>query len=136
MRLLEVVLVAVTCALIGLSITPPQMAEAFSVAPIALLYLLSVGNHMSVRFPSMSNPDRVSRAGPGHGIAGVVQFLLFPLSLAPVLAAFVVRQRGGGQQGFVLMLALAALGGCFALLAVLDRSARYAERTASCFSAT
>jgi ABC-2 type transport system permease protein len=125
--LLEVALVAVTCALIGLTITLQQLIEAFSVAPIALLYLLSVGNHMSVHFPSMSNPDRVSRAGPGHGIAGLVQFLLFPLSLGPVLAAFVVRQRGGGPQGFALMLALAAAGGCLLYLTVLDRSARYAE---------
>jgi ABC-2 type transport system permease protein len=125
--LLEVALVAVTCTLIGLTITLPKLAEAFGVALIALLYLLSVGNHMSVRFPSMSNPDRVSRAGPGHGVAGMVQFLLFPLSLTPIFAAFIVRHRGGGQEGFLLLLAAAAVGGCLLYLAVLDRSARYAE---------
>jgi ABC-2 type transport system permease protein len=126
--LLEVALVAVTCSLIGLPVSLEQLAEAVGVALIALLYLLSVGNHMSVRFPSMSNPDRVSRAGPGHGVAGLVQFLLFPLSLAPILAAFVVRQRGGGQQGFLLLLATAGIGGLLLYLAVLDRSARYADR--------
>ncbi len=126
--LLEVALVGVTCALIGLPISAEQLIEAFTVALIALLYLLSVGNHMTVRFPSRSNPDRVSRAGPGHGITGAVQFLLFPASLFPVLFAFVVRHSDGGQQGFLLTLALAAVGGCSLYLAVLDSSARYAEQ--------
>ena len=126
--LVEVALVAVTCSLIGLTIGMEQLVEAFGVALVALLYLLSVGNHMSVRFPSMSNPDRVSRAGPGHGVTGLVQFLLFPLSLAPILTAFVVRQGNGGQEGFLLVLAAAAIGGCLLYLAVLDRSARYAEQ--------
>jgi ABC-2 type transport system permease protein len=126
--LLEVALVAVTCTLIGLTITLPQLVEAFGVSLIALLYLLSVGNHMSVRFPSMSNPDRVSRAGPGHGVTGMVQFLLFPLALSPILAAFVIRHRSSGQEGFLAMLAVAAVGGCLLYLAVLDRSARYADQ--------
>jgi ABC-2 type transport system permease protein len=126
--LLEVALVAVTCALIGLTITLPQLFEAFGVSLIALLYLLSVGNHMSVRFPSTSNPDRVSRAGPGHGVNGMVQFLLFPLALSPILAAFVVRHHSSGEQGFLAMLAVAAAGGCLLYLAVLDRSARYADQ--------
>jgi ABC-2 type transport system permease protein len=125
--LLEVALVAVTCALIGLPITTQQLLEAFVVATIALLYLLSVGNYMSVRFPSRSNPDRVSRAGPGHGITGAVQFLLFPASLVPVLFAFVVRHGDAGQQGFFLALMAAALGGCLLYATVLDRAARYAE---------
>jgi ABC-2 type transport system permease protein len=126
--LLEVALVAVTCALIGLPITAQQLLEAFVVAAIALLYLLSVGNYMSVRFPSRSNPDRVSRAGPGHGITGAVQFLLFPASLVPVLFAFVVRHGDAGEQGFFLALAAAALGGCLLYATVLDRAARYAEQ--------
>jgi ABC-2 type transport system permease protein len=126
--LLEVALVALTCSLIGLAITLPQVVEALGVTLVALLYLLSVGNHMSVRFPSMSNPDRVSRAGPGHGITAIVQFLLFPLSLAPVLAAFVVRHQNGSQESFLLLLSVAALGGFLLYLAVLDYSARYAER--------
>lgn len=126
--LLEVALVAVTCALIGLPITAGQLLEAFVVTMIALLYLLSVGNHMTVRFPSRSNPDRVSRAGPGHGITGAVQFLLFPASLLPVLFTFVVRHSDAGQQGFLLALALAAAGGCLLYLTVLGRSATYAEQ--------
>jgi ABC-2 type transport system permease protein len=126
--LLEVALVAVTCLLIGLPVSGRQILEAFAVASIALLYLLAVGNYMTVRFPSRSNPDRVSRAGPGHGVTGAVQFLLFPASLAPVLSAFAAGYGGAGQQGFLLTLAAAAAGGCLLYLAVLDRSARYAEQ--------
>jgi ABC-2 type transport system permease protein len=126
--LIEVALVAGTCALIGLPVGVVQVVEAFAVASVALLYLLAVGNHMTVRFPSRSNPDRVSRAGPGHGVTGAVQFLLFPAALVPVLSAFGVGLGGGGQQGFLLMLAVAAAGGFLLYWTVLDRSARYAEQ--------
>jgi hypothetical protein len=125
--MVEVALVSVTCTLIGLQVEPRQILEAFGVSLIALLYLLSVGNHMSVRFPSMSNPDRVSRAGPGHGITGAVQFLLFPLSLSPVLSAFVVRHTHGAEHLFYVVLAAALGGGCLLYSAVLERSAKYAE---------
>lgn len=126
--LLEVVCVGVTCSLIGLPINLERMVEAVGVALVALLYLLSVGNHMSVHFPSMSNPDRVSRGGPGHGITATVQFLFFPLSLSPIFAAFVVKHRHASQEGFLLVLAAAAIAGALLYTAVLNRSARYAEQ--------
>ena len=126
--LLEIGLVVVTCWLIRFPLSLEKVAESFAVSLIALLYLLSVGNHMSVRFPSISNPDRVSRAGPGHGIAGAVQFLLFPLSLSPIFVAFLARRVSGSQLAFVLLLAAAAVAGCLLYATVLNGSARFAEQ--------
>jgi ABC-2 type transport system permease protein len=96
----EVALIALVCWLVGVEIGLVQIAEAVAISLIALLYLLSVGNYMSVRFPVASNPDRISRAGPGHGLRAAVQFLLFPLALLPLLLAFVVRYQLGNPLLF------------------------------------
>ena len=52
----ELVLIILVCALIGLPSGPREILEAAVVGSIAMLYLLSVGNHTSVRFPTASNP--------------------------------------------------------------------------------
>ena len=124
----ELVLITLVCALIGLPSGPREILEAAVVGSIAMLYLLSVGNHTSVRFPVASNPDRVSRAGMGHGLSAVIQFLLFPLSLAPIAAAFVARQAGWGEEAFAGVLALAAVGGAALYLYTLSRSALIGRR--------
>jgi ABC-2 type transport system permease protein len=108
----ETAAVALMCWIAGLPVTPWVILEALAVTTTALFYLQSVGNHMSVHFPIASNPDRVSRAGQGHGLRAAVQFLLFPMSLTPVFAAFVWRFLFESQSGFVwIMLAAAILGG-------------------------
>ena len=125
---LELALVALACRLIGLAIGFQQILEAALIGMIAMLYLLSVGNHMSVRFPVASNPDRVSRAGMGNGLRAAIQFTLFPLSLAPIAAAIASRYYWGGDEGFAGALAIAALAGAGLYLFTLTRSAAYGER--------
>ena len=124
----ELALITLVCALIGLPSGPREILEAAVVSSIAMLYLLSVGNHTSVRFPTASNPDRVSRAGMGHGLSAVIQFLLFPLSLAPIAAAFVTRRAGWGEEAFAGVLALAAVGGAALYLYTLSRTALIGRR--------
>ena len=126
--LLEIALVCGVCLLIGLPVGIPESLEAFAVGLIALLYLMSVGNHMSVRHPVASNPDRISRAGPGHGLRATVQFMLFPLSLLPLLAAYISRYRYDSLEGYVAVLALAATGGGTLYLVTLSRTVRYGRR--------
>ena len=126
--MLEIALVCGVCLLIGLPVGLPESLEAFAVGLIALLYLMSVGNHMSVRHPVASNPDRISRAGPGHGLRATVQFLLFPMSLLPLLAAYIGRYRYDSLEGYVGVLALAAAGGITLYLLTLTRTVRYGRR--------
>jgi ABC-2 type transport system permease protein len=108
---LEVALVALVCGLVGVETGWVQIVETVAVAAIALLYLLSVGNYMSIRFPVASNPDRISRAGPGHGVRATVQFLLFPLALAPLLAGFVLRHLSGSEYLFSAWVAAVGVAG-------------------------
>ena len=107
----ETTAVLVICRVIGLPVGWPQALETLAAASIALLYLLSVGNHMSVRYPIASNPDRVSRSGASHGVRAAAQFFLFPLSLGPLLAAFFARYVTGQPQSFWTLAAGAAIGG-------------------------
>lgn len=108
----ETACVGLMCWIAGLPVGWAEMLEAFAVTTTALFYLQSVGNHMSVHFPIASNPDRVSRAGPGHGLRAAVQFLFFPLSLTPIFAAFIWRFLFETQAGFIwIMLAAAIFGG-------------------------
>ena len=108
--LLEVILIGLVGGWFGLMSSPLAIVEAFVIGGIALLYLFAVGNFMSVRFPVPSDPDRISRGGAGHGIRSAAQFLLFPLSLSPVLAVLAIGILGGSPLAYSAGL-LGAIGG-------------------------
>jgi hypothetical protein len=107
----ELFLISSICAIIGMQITVRSIVEAVLIGAVSLLWLLAVGNQMTVREPVPSNPDRVSHSSAGNGLRGVVQFFAFPLSLSPVFAALAYRFFGGGDLGFVSILGGAAGGG-------------------------
>jgi ABC-2 type transport system permease protein len=125
--MVEVTLIAIVCWLVGVEVGPAQIVEAVAVSGIALLYLLSVGNYMSVRFPVASNPDRISRAGPGHGLRAAVQFLLFPLALLPLVLAFVVRYQLQNALLFGAWVGAAGVLGLGLYLFTLQRVSRRGE---------
>lgn len=125
--LLEVMLIAAVCWVVGSPAGPMQLVEACVVTLIALFYLLSVGNHMSVRFPTPSNPERVSSSGVGHGLRAAVQFLLFPVALLPIFLAFSARYHGLSAEGFLALLSLVAGGGFLLYHVTLAQAARYGE---------
>jgi hypothetical protein len=107
----ELFLISAICAVIGMQVTARSVVEAICIGAISLLWLLAVGNQMSVREPVPSNPDRVSHSSAGNGLRGVVQFIAFPLSLSPVFAALAYRFLGGSDLGFVSFLGGAAGSG-------------------------
>lgn len=124
----ELALVSAICWAVGLPVGPPQIVEGFVVTSVALLYLLMVGNHMSVRFPVPSNPDRVSRAGASHGLRAAVQFLFFPLSLTPILFAFLWRFALDSPSGFFWMMIAAGVLGAMLYVATFLSAAGYGQR--------
>lgn len=137
---LEMFAVAATCRLIGLRVGPAEVLEAAAVTLVALLFLLSVGNTMSVRFPTPSDPDRMSRAGGGHGVRAAAQFLLFPLSLAPLAGAFFLSRAWGGPASFVWALtgvgAIGALVYSFSFLKAAAHGRTHREELAARLSAS
>ncbi len=124
----EVLLIIAMCWVFGLVTEAFQVVEALMVGVIALLYLSAIGNHMSVRFPIPSDPERISRAGTGHGARAFVQFLLFPISLSPILAAFLARYFLQSETAYFAMLAASTIAGVAIYFGSLGASARFGHR--------
>lgn len=123
----EVLLIAAAAKLLGLALGRWSVLEAVGVSAIALLYLTSIGNIMSVRFPVASNPDRVSRAGPGHGIRAAVQFFIYPMMMSPIMLAYVIRYVRGDLNGFLAWLVGISVVGVALYAITLWYSARYGD---------
>jgi len=122
--ILEVVLIGLVSGWFGMMSSPLAMTEAFVLGGTALLYLFTVGNHISVRYPAPSNPDRISRGSGGHGIRAAVQFLLFPISLAPVLGVLAIGASGGSPLAYGAGLVGAIGGGVLLYATGLSSSAK------------
>ena len=127
--LLQVLLISLISSWFGMISTPLAIGEALLVAGIGMLYLLSVGNYMSVRFPIASNPDRISRGGSGHGIRSAAQFLLFPMALAPVLAVVAASELSDNLAATTGGVFLVTVGGILLYLVTLTNAARTMGRT-------
>lgn len=110
----ELFLISAICAVIGMQVTARSVVEAVCIGAVSLLWLMAVGNQMSVREPVPSNPDRVSHSSAGNGLRGIVQFFAFPFALSPVFAALAYRFLGGSDLGFVSILGGAASSGVIA----------------------
>ncbi|MDA1314450.1 MAG: hypothetical protein O2968_14010 [Acidobacteria bacterium] len=123
--MLEVALIGLVSGWFGMTSSPLAVIEAFVIGATALLYLFTVGNYISVRFPAPSNPDRISRGSGGHGMRAAVQFVLFPLSLAPVAGVLAIGALGGSPLAYGAGLVGAIGGGVLLYAAGLSSSAKY-----------
>ncbi len=108
---LELLMAAVICKAVGLLVGVEELLEAIAVGSVALMSLMAVGNYMSVRFPVPTNPDRVSRSGPGHGLRATLHFLIFPFALTPIFAAYILRHQSQSAGLFAAVLVAACLIG-------------------------
>ncbi len=131
--LLQILFISMISGWFGMISTPLVIGEALLVGGIALLYLLSVGNYISVRFPIASNPDRISRGGMGHGIRSAAQFLLFPLSLAPVLAVIAAAELSDNVAATMGGVFAVTAGGILLYIVTLTNAARTMLRTREYF---
>jgi hypothetical protein len=120
---LEIILIGLVSGWFGMMSSPLAVIEAFVIGATALLYLFTVGNYISVRFPVPSNPDRISRGSASHGIRAAVQFVLFPLSLAPVLGVLAIGASGGSPLAYGVGLVGAIGGGVVLYVSGLSSSA-------------
>ena len=108
--LLEVTLITGVCFALRLPVTIPSVAEALSVSLVLCIYLLGVGNVVSVYFPRPANPE------DSWGTSGRKQraFLLLPIFgivLFPIFLAFLARYAFRSQAAFYGVLGFAAIFG-------------------------
>lgn len=115
---LEITMVAIVCALLRLPLTASMIAESFSVAFVLTVFLLAIGNLMSVRSPRPIDPAQSWR----RSSAGRVQaFLLvvYPAAAAPVMLAYAARYAFDSQIAFYATLLFdLAIGGIFYWIAM------------------
>jgi len=122
---LQVLVLAFICFILGVTIGPWQVLEALGVAAIASVYMAAVGNLTSVVFAAGVSPERVSRAGGGRGVQGLM-VLLYPLLISPLLAAYFTRYFWHTLRGFALLLGIAACGAAALYAATLPLASRLA----------
>jgi ABC-2 type transport system permease protein len=107
---LEVFILCVVTCLFGVSPGAAQTLETMLVIGVCSLYMLALGNISSVHYPRGLNPERVSQGGASSRFQAMIM-LLYPLSLLPVLLAYVARYAFKSDLAFYLVLGFAGLVG-------------------------
>ncbi len=85
--LLEIIAIAIVCALLRLPLSVLQILEAFSVTCVVTLFILSIGNLSSFYNPRAVNPVKSFRTG-SSGRTQAMLMLAFPVALIPVALAY------------------------------------------------
>lgn len=125
--LLEVFIIALSCAVLPLSIPASRVYEAFLVAVIVSMYLLATGNLSSVYYPKSVDPAQ------SWGRQASTRFhfyllLVFPVLLLPVLLAYGARWAFDSDAAFYGVLALAAFAGAAYYWVALQSAVEAASR--------
>jgi ABC-2 type transport system permease protein len=108
---IEIIAIAVVCALLRLPLSGLQILEAFSVICVVTLFVLSIGNLSSLYNPRAVNPLKSFRTG-ASGRTQAMLMLAFPVALVPVAMAFLARYAFDSELALFGVLAVsAALGG-------------------------
>jgi ABC-2 type transport system permease protein len=110
---LEALMVAAVCAVLGLPLTPLVFLEAFGVLFVLATGLIAIGNLLSVRNARPVDPDH----SWGRGSAGRSQAILlvvYPVVLGPLALAFLARHAFESEWAFY-----GVLGVLFAVVCVV-----------------
>jgi ABC-2 type transport system permease protein len=107
---MEVFILASVTALFGVNPGAAQMLETLLVIGVCSIYMLALGNISSVQYPRALNPERVSQGGASSRFQALIM-LLYPLSLLPVLLAYIARYAFASELAFYLVLGFAAVVG-------------------------
>jgi ABC-2 type transport system permease protein len=123
---LEVLMILVVTAALGISAGWVQSIETLVVMAVCATYLLALGNLGSVHYPRALNADRVGQGG-GRGFQGFL-FLIYPVALLPVGMAYVGRYAFDSETAFALILTLAAMIGAAFYWIALESAVNAAGR--------
>jgi ABC-2 type transport system permease protein len=128
---MEVFILAAVTTLFGVNLGAAQILETVLVVGICSLYMLALGNISSVQYPRGLNPERVSQGGAASRFQALIM-LLYPLSLLPVLLAYVARYALGSDLAFYLVLSFAAAVGAalywIAMESAVSTATKHRER--------
>jgi ABC-2 type transport system permease protein len=126
---LEISAITAVCVLLGMPLKPHNLAEAYSVAGVVTIFLLSAGNLMSIYQARAVNPTTQFRANA----AGRVQAMLlvvYPIGFIPAGLAYLARWVFDAHPdvAFFGVLAFDAAVGMVIYKIALDSAVKAAER--------
>ncbi len=124
---LEIAAVTTVCAILGLPLGAARLAEAFGVAGVVSLFLLSAGNLHSIRNARGVNPANSFRSGAAGRIQAML-FIIYPIAFSPIILAFLARYAFDSERAFFLVLAADAVLGFILYRVGIDAAASTADR--------
>ena len=125
--LIEVLAIALVCALLYLPVTLVQIAESLAVIGVLTLFLLAIGNLSSLYNPRPVNPAKSFRTA-ASGRTQALLMLVFPLSLIPVALAYVARYAFQTELAFFGALFIAAAVGAMLYVHAMQTAVQAAEQ--------
>ena len=108
--LMEIIAIAIVCALLRLPLTLLQAVEAFAVTGVVTLFILAIGNLSSFYSPRAVNPAKSFRTS-ASGRMQATLIIAFPLALIPIALAYLARYAFNTEWAFFgVLIGGAALG--------------------------
>lgn len=124
---LEMTVVAMICAGLGMPISAGKTVEAYAVTAVLTLFLVSMGNIMSTRYPRAVDPAKSWRTSSG-GHVQLYLLLLYPIASAPILLAYGARFAFDTEWAFYAVLLVDVLLGAIVYSVALDSAVGTALR--------
>jgi ABC-2 type transport system permease protein len=123
----EITAIIVVCALLRTPITAAKLVEAYSVTLVVSLYMLAIGNLISVYNPRAVDPAKSMRSRTAGRIQALLMFV-YPIAAAPVLLAYVAQYAFDSAIAFYVVLALVGSIGAVVYWVAMDSSVGVAQR--------
>jgi len=124
---LEVAAVTLVCVLVRMPLDLRRICEAYAVAGVVTLFLMSAGNILSIHQPRGVNPGTQIRSNA----AGRVQAMLvviYPVAFIPAALAYLARYVFETEWAFFGVLAFDAIAGFIVYRVALDSAVQAADR--------
>jgi ABC-2 type transport system permease protein len=123
---LELTLIAVFCAILRMPITAQNVGEAFAVTAVLTLFLLAIGNMISIRYPRPVDPSQSWRSG-SMGRVQAYLLMLYPVASTPIFLAYGARYAFESEAALYLVLAVDFMIGLVVYVIALQSSVESAE---------
>jgi ABC-2 type transport system permease protein len=122
----ELAIVFLFCSFLPLPVTGGSVIEASAASIVLVLFLLSAGNLMSVRYPRAVDPSQSWRSGSKSRVQAYLLFL-YPLAALPVLLAYGARYAFDSDLAFYGVFALDLIAGAIVYSITLESAVSMAE---------
>ena len=124
--LLEITLAIVICLLLRFPMTPQGAGEAYALAAVTTLLLISIGNMTSFYSPRPVDPSKSFRSSRGR--VELLLLLVYPIVAIPIALAYLARYAFASDLAFYATLLLAFGFAIIVYRLTLDSALALAER--------